>query len=208
MSWTPESGRNDVLYYDLATSKVKVLDGDKLIHTGDEIHLPHWGFDSWMSYDPWFGNTYVLQVQLRSGWQELTMNVLNRRKLVSSFSVNEQFNAKQAADQYYHIAGFTGKHTFAEGILLGRLVVDNLRGGNLDVIDMDSWGMSPNRIQRFSYRPALSTSVINTYRGNSLAMDPRHETLPVDDLARKINSFSWTETSLMRRYALSASHTV
>lgn len=178
-------GRHDVLFYDLASSKVKVLDGDNLQITTDEVHLPHWGFDSWMSYDPWFGHTYVLQVQLRAGWQELTVNVLNRRKLLHSFSVNERFNASKAVDKNYTIAGFAGKPAFLEDTLLGRLVIDNVRGGKLDVVDMDSWGLGPARIQRFSYRSPLSTTTIRTFRGSSIALEPLHETLAADDLSKE-----------------------
>ena len=73
------SGRNDVIFYDLASSKVKFLDGDSLQLTPDEIYLPHRGFDSWMTYDRNLGHTYLLQVVREFDWDNLMVTVLNRR---------------------------------------------------------------------------------------------------------------------------------
>ena len=177
------SGRNDVIFYDLASSKVKYLDGDSLLPTGDEILLPHRGFDSWMSYDRAFGHTYVLQVQREYDWDNLMVSVLNRRKLVSSFSVNEPFNANTPVDFPYKITGFASKPAFLEVNVPGRLVVDNVHGGNVDIVDLDLVGLKPEHIQRYSYRKALTTTLIRTFLGSSLALEPRRETTAIDDLA-------------------------
>jgi hypothetical protein len=176
-------GRNDVLFYDLASSKVKILDGDTLQITADEVYLPHWGFDSWMSYDRALGHTYILQVQREYDWDDLMVSVLNRRELISSFSVNEPFNANTPVDFPYTIAGFAAKPAFLEVNVPGRLVVDNVYGGKLDIVDLDEVGLKPQHIHRHPYRQPLSAKQIRTFLGSSLALEPRHETTTIDDLA-------------------------
>ena len=176
-------GRNDVLFYDLATSTVKWLNGDSLTLLADEIALPSWAFDSWMAYDAQYGHTYVLQTILRTGWQEVMVSVLNRRELLTSFSVNGKANANSIVDKRYVVAGFVAKPALTESGNTTRLFIDNTYGGNIDVVDLDSAGVRATAIQRWSYRSPLTTDKWWSLNGNSLALEPRRETLANDDLA-------------------------
>ena len=62
-----------------------------------------------------------------------------------------------------------------------RIVVDNTRGGNIDVVDLDLNGIGYHQRHRGSYRnPA--TSPYSFGRGNSIALETGHETGGSDDL--------------------------
>ncbi len=64
-------GRNDVIFRDLATGKVRFVDGNTLALATEEITLPTWGFETWMAYDRYHHQTYALQVVNREGWKEV-----------------------------------------------------------------------------------------------------------------------------------------
>ena len=183
-------GQNDLLFYDLADYTVKYVDGDTLAVLTDEVSLPSWSLNAWMATDPYYGHTYVLQVVRQQDddeqpWQEVIVNVLNRRMLLASFSVNAQFNEKSAVDTRSEIAGFVVKPAYAESEGTARLLIDNTYGGTIDVVDLDTTGVRVSAIQRWSYRSPLATDKWWTLRGNSLALETRHETLALDDLGLK-----------------------
>ena len=172
-------GRNDILVY--SGSKVRFIDGDTLTLASEEISIPSWAWEGWIAYDRAHHQAYVLQVTLRSGWQELLVHVISGRSHIGSFSVNEQWNDPVPQDSY-DLDGLAFKQPGSEGNNPGRLIVDNTRGGTIDVIDLNGAGTEAARIQRYAYRAAIEGTVfLNS--ANTLALETQHETLPIDDLA-------------------------
>jgi hypothetical protein len=52
------------------TGKVRFLDGGTLALAPEELPLPTWAWKSWLVYDRYLHQTYVLTTRMRSGWVE------------------------------------------------------------------------------------------------------------------------------------------
>jgi hypothetical protein len=182
--------RNDVLIYDRAAGQLRVLDGDSLTLVPDAIPLPTADWETWMAYDRVNYRTYALTTQ-RVGaypntWTELTVNVLSRRQVVNSFSVNGHLNSDplNPVDTVYEVGGLAFKQPFSEGANPGRLIIDNPKQGTLDVVDLNATGIQTKTLQRHTYRAPVLTTGYRLNRGNTLALEPRHETRTPDDLGQ------------------------
>ncbi len=90
------AGRNDVIFRDLATGKVRFIDGNTLALAAEEIYLPTWGFETWMAYDRYHHQTYALQVVNQEGWKEVLVHRVGYRSRLGDFyaSVNHFFKAR------------------------------------------------------------------------------------------------------------------
>ena len=117
-------------------------------------------------------------------WGKLSVQVISGRSRVAIFSVNEGYNTDPTdlADDNYAIEGVAFQQPMSEGSNPGRLIVDNPWTGNLDVVDLDAAGSDAARLQRYSYRDPLTSSWRSDNPANSLALEPKHETLGSDDL--------------------------
>jgi hypothetical protein len=180
--------RNDVLIYDRAAGQLRVLDGDSLTLVPDAIPLPTADWETWMAYDRVNHRTYALTTE-RVGvypntWAELTVNVLSRRQVINRFSVNGHLNTDplNPVDTVYEVGGLAFKQPASEGANPGRLIVDNPKRGTLDVVDLNATGIQTTTLQRYAYRAPVPTTGYRLNRGNTLALEPRHETRSPDDL--------------------------
>lgn len=177
-----DQDRNDVLIYDRGASLLRILDGDTLTMAADTISLPTADWEMWMAYDRVNRRTYAITTE-RMGvtpntWYEAEVNVLSQRQVVDAFSVNAAYNTDPAnpVDTAYQVGGLAFKQPQSEGDNPGRLIIDNPKGGTLDVIDFDAAGAEPIALQRHAYRAPVSTFQYEDNRGNTLALEPRHET--------------------------------
>jgi hypothetical protein len=183
------AGRNDVIFYDTSDGgKVRFIDGDTLTLAPEEIAIPTWEWEGWMAYDRYHHQTYVLSTELRwptpeTSWEELAVHIVASRSLLGSFSVNEVYNrdAETLADAFYGVDGLEYKQPFSEGSTPGRLIIDDTKNGNVDVVDLNATGTDAARLQRHSYRDPTPGGWSGNL-GNSLALETRHETLEIDDL--------------------------
>jgi hypothetical protein len=183
-------GRNDVIFYD--SDRVRFLDGDTLTVIPQEHDLPTSAWEGWMVYDRYHHHTYVVtkharETDLRVRWKELQVHAIASRSLLDTFSVNGIYNTapQDPTDRFYGLAGLAFKQPVSEGDNPGRLIVDDTANGNIDVVDLNEAGTAAARRQRYSYRPSLCSESHCSWEnvaGNSLALETRHETLPVDDL--------------------------
>ena len=167
---------------------MRFIDADTLTLSTEEITIPTWEWEGWMVYDNYLHQAYVPATQIRwttsnVSWKEVQAHVVAGRAYLGSFSVNDSFNTDplNPEDPRYTINGLAFKEPFSEGNNPGRLLVDDVSGGNVDVVDLDAAGTGAVRRQRYSYRDSISGAV-QTNQGNSLALETRHETLPSDDL--------------------------
>ena len=181
------TGHNDVVFYD--GDKVRFLDGDTLALAPQQIYLPTTEWAGWMDYDRVYHQTYVVTVQsretpMRVRWKEVQVHVVAGRSTLGSFSVNAGYNTDplNPPDQSYAVAGLVLKQPLSEGDHPARLIVDDAKNGNVDVVDLNPQGTAAARLQRYSYRDPVSGST-SLNAGNTLALEPKHETLATDDLA-------------------------
>ena len=175
-------GRNDVIFRDLATAKVRFIDGTTLALASEEIYLPSWGFETWMAYDRYHHQTYALQVVRQEGWNEVLVHRVGWRSRLDSFSVNAGYNDPVPVDDRVGVDGLVLKQPMSEGENPGRLIIDNTPRGTIDVVDLNPTGTAAASLQRYSYRDPTATGWYCN-QGNSLALETRHETLAADDLA-------------------------
>lgn len=180
------AGRNDVIFYD--SDRVRFIDGDTLTVAPEQIALPTYEWEGWMAYDRSHHQAYVVTTQLHQSslypsWKEVEVHVVAGRSLLDSFSVNAGYNTDPSdpIDTQYLVAGLALKQSSSEGGNPGRLFLDNTSLGNIDVVDLNEDGTAAARLQRASYRGAVS-GASELIRGNSLALETQHETLPTDDL--------------------------
>jgi hypothetical protein len=180
---------HDILFYDRAMGRVRCLDGLTLALVPEEIVLPTESWDGWVAYDRVHRRAYFLTTDTvwndpDTAWSEVTVNSVAGRQLLESFSVNGIYNQgmSQPPDTFYEINGFTLKQPAEEGGNPARLLIDNARGGRVDVVDLDFWGSAPLVRQRFTYRdPVEGSLMLNS--GNTLALESRHETQSPLDLS-------------------------
>ncbi len=180
--------RHDVLVYDREAGQLHVLNGDTLTLDAETIALPTADWTMWMAYDRVNHRTYALTTE-RIGahpntWTEATVNVLAQRQVVNRFSVNGWANPNPSApvDTVYEIGGLVFKQPASEGGNPGRLIIDNPKRGTLDVVDLDLTGIHTATLQRYAYRAPVPTTGYELNRGNTLALETRHETQTPDDL--------------------------
>jgi len=183
-----DQARNDVLIYDRGASLLRILDGDTLAMEAETVSLPTADWEMWMAYDRLNRRTYAVTTE-RIGvtpntWYEAEVSVLSKRQVVNTFSVNAGYNADPAnpADTAYEVGGLVFKQSQSEGDNPGRLIIDNPKGGTLDIVDLNAAGVEPIALQRHAYRAPVSTFEYQDNRGNTLALEPRHETGTVADL--------------------------
>jgi hypothetical protein len=183
-----DQARNDVLIYDRGASRLRILDGDTLTLTAESISLPTADWGMWMAYDRLNRRTYALTTErvgvTPNAWVEAEVSAISQRQVVNTFSINAQYNTDPSnlVDTAYEVGGLVFKQPQSEGDNLGRLIIDNPRGGTLDVVDLDAAGVEPIALQRHAYRAPVSIFQYEDNRGNTLALEPRHETGPVADL--------------------------
>ncbi len=185
------AGRNDIVFYD--GDRVRFIDGDALALASESIALPTRQWEGWMVYDPYHGHAYVVTTQrketaLRVGWQEVLVTVIADRTVLGAFSVNADYNTdpNAPADRFYGLDGLALKPPMSEGANPARLIIDDTANGNIDVVDLNTTGTDAISRQRYSYRDSLctfSSCRYETNRGNTLALEPNHETATPDDLA-------------------------
>jgi hypothetical protein len=185
------AGRNDILFYD--GDRVRFIDGDTLSLVPESILLPTGQWEGWMVYDPYHQHTYVVTTRrretgLRVSWQEVLVTAVSDRTVLGSFSVNEAYNTDPSApvDRFYRLDGLVLKAPMSEGMNPARLIIDDTANGNLDVVDLNATGTDGVSSQRYSYRDSLcsfSSCRYQTNSGNTLALEPNHETATPDDLA-------------------------
>lgn len=183
-------GRSEVIFYNRGTSQVQFVDGSSLLLSNETIDLPTWEWNGWMAYDAYHHLAYLVTTRLRGGsvtWVEARVNVIASHQVLTSFSVNADFNEgiSDPPDNRYGIDGLAFEQPFTEGANPGRLLIDNTPEGNVDVVDFNAAGMDAARVQRLSYRPPVDGSGWATNAGNTLALETRHESLDVDDLAAR-----------------------
>ena len=182
------AGRNDVIFYDRASSTVHFLDGDSLSSLPEVISIPTLDWQGWMAYDHYHHQAYFISTRLQGTspdtWVEVLAHTIANRSLTSSFSVNQLFNPDplNPVDWRYGIDGLVFKQPGVEGSYPGRLIIDNTPEGNIDIIDLNNLGSDAARVQRHSYRSPVATTGWENNSGNSLALEYSHQTLPVDDL--------------------------
>ncbi|MGC9347619.1 MAG: PKD domain-containing protein [Anaerolineae bacterium] len=185
------AGRNDVVFYD--GDRVRFVDGDTLTLASESISLPTTQWEGWMVHDPYHQHTYVVttlrrETALRVGWREVQVTILADRAVIGAFSVNANYNTdpNAPADRFYGLDGLVLKPPMSEGTNPARLIIDDTANGNLDVVDLNVTGTDAVRRQRYSYRDSLCTFSSCRYQtnsGNTLALEPNHETATPDDLA-------------------------
>jgi len=182
------AGRNDVIFYDRASSTVRFLDGDTLSIAPGAISIPTQDWQGWMAYDHYHHQAYFISTQFQGtspdSWVEVLVHTIADRSLTSTFSVNQTFNQdpQNLVDWRYGIDGLVFKHPGVEGSYPGRLIIDNTPEGNLDIVDLNNMGTDAARVQRYSYRSPVVTTGWENNSGNSLALEYSHQTLTVDDL--------------------------
>ena len=181
-----DQDRNDVLIYDRGAGRLKILDGDTLTLEAESISLPTADWGMWMAYDRLNHRTYAITTE-RVGvapntWYEAEVNVLSQRQVVDTFTVNAGYNTDPAnpVDTAYEVGGLAFKQPQSEGENPGRLIIDNPKGGTLDIIDLDTTGVEATTLQRHAYRAPVSVFEYRDNQGNTLALEPRHETGAAD----------------------------
>ena len=177
-----DQARNDVLIYDRGASLLRILDGDTLTMAAETVSLPTADWEMWMAYDRLNRRTYAITTErigvTPNAWYEAEVNVLLQRQVVNTFSVNAAYNTDPAnpVDTAYEVGGLAFKQPQSEGDNPGRLIIDNPKGGTLDIVDLDAAGTEAIALQRHAYRAPVSTFQYEDNRGNTLALEPRHET--------------------------------
>ena len=180
------AGHNEVIFFDELTDEVRFLDANWFKLESSEIYLSSWE-ESWMAYDRYHHQAYVLTTHNRDTscgfWDEAKVHVIAGNCLINTFSVNDSFNTTNPCeDPYYAPNGLAFKQPFSEGNNPGRLIIDNTKMGRIDVVDLNTAGYSSVRIQRYDYRDPVPGSGWSFNLGDSLALEPKHETATTDDL--------------------------
>lgn len=177
-----------VLFYD--RGYIRFLDATSLTIASTSLNLPNYNIDRWMAFDRGLCLAYWVTVRDQwpssvTHWEEARVHVIDDRETVATFSVNNDWNEglSPPPDSKYKIGGLAFKGSDEDTGGLGRLVLDNVPMGRVDVIDMDASGKKAGRIQRLAYRDPVPEPSWADNLGNSLALEPRHETLSPDDLA-------------------------
>lgn len=182
------NGSKDAIFY--GSGKVRFIDGDTLELAPEELIAATSQWEGWMAYDRTHGYAYavttrrVWESSIQS-WVELRVTVINNREIIGGFSVNESYNSDPAnlLDLRVDVEGLEIKQAKSEGNNPTRLIVDGNYSGLLHVVDLKPDGVGVECIQRVNYRPTLTGSYRQDNPGNSLALETKHETLGVDDLA-------------------------
>jgi hypothetical protein len=180
---------SEVLLYDRLTSNVRFLNSVALTLFPDLVNLPTWNDKKWIAFDRSLCLAYVAttRAQYNFGtiyWEETRLHILDSRVVTATVSVNESYNRglPSPADTKYSIEGLALKQSNSEADNPARLILDNTRKGRIDVVDLSATGTAVARSQRFAY-DERSPEYSNINLGNSLALESKHETLSVDDLA-------------------------
>jgi hypothetical protein len=117
------------------------------------------------------------------GWEEVRVHIVADRAAVSTFSVNDVYNAlNPVEDNFYTIDGVVLEQSNTEGGNPARLIINNTYEGRFDVVDLNGAGTAAALRQRAAYRSQVTGPSYLTVEGNSLALETNHETLASDDL--------------------------
>jgi len=178
----------DAIFY--GSGKVRFIDGGTLELAPDELDAATSQWEGWMAYDRTHGYAYVVTTRRVwessiESWEELRVTIIDNRQIKGGFSVNESYNTVpwDLVDLRISVEGLEIKQAKSEGNNPTRLIVDGNYSGLLHVVDLKPDGVDLERIQRANYRPALTIWYRQDNPGNSLALEIKHETLGVDDLA-------------------------
>ncbi|MCC6622127.1 MAG: hypothetical protein IT385_12765 [Deltaproteobacteria bacterium] len=114
----------------------------------------------WMAIDRHLGLVYVLGVQGRTNhaglsWDQLWIHVVSGRAQVGVFSPNPDGGAPASAPVDYRLAIAGLALRPAQGDDPARLVLHDIVGGDLEVIDLDATGDDMASHERVSLRPRL-----------------------------------------------------
>jgi hypothetical protein len=183
------SREHDAIFFDASSDAVRFFDIDAGALAADEINLLHSGFDSYLEYDRFHQQAYIVGDDETCDdwglncWRRMWLNIIAGRARLNSIVINEDYQ-----DFRYDVDGFTMKQPTDEGNHYARIFVDDTINGNIDVVDLDAAGTDVLRLQRYSYRDPVGCAddpVCNwrVNEGNSLAIETKHETLAVDDLS-------------------------
>lgn len=179
-----------VLFYNRQVGQVRFLDAGSLTIAPTMLNLLDDNNDHWMAYDRALCLAYFATIKDRwpfggAHWEEVLIHVIDNRKITATFSVNESLNSGTTSppDTEYAIDGMGFKGAGTDGSDPPRIVLDNAPMGRVDVVDLDATGKQAASVQRFSYRDPVTGPSWNNNLGNSLALEPSHETLSPDDLA-------------------------
>jgi hypothetical protein len=182
------SREHDAIVFDSSDDTVRFIDGDTGSLAPDQINLLHNQFDSFMEYDRYHRQAYIVGDDEACDdwgyncWRRMWLHIIGGRERLNSIVINEEHQ-----DYRYDVDGLTMKQPFEEGSGNARIIVDNTIHGNIDVVDLDGQGKDAALLQRYSYRAPVACADEPTCNwrineGNSLALETQHETLPVDDL--------------------------
>jgi hypothetical protein len=178
----------DAIFY--GSDKIRFIDGDSLELAPEELEVPTNEWEGWLAYDRTHGYAYAVTTRMVwessiQSWEELRVTVINDREYIGGFSLNQSYNLDPTnlVDLRIDVEGLEIKPAQSEGNNPTRLIVDDNYNGILHVVDLNSEGTDLARVQRGDYRPALTDVWRQDNPGNSLALETKHETLSVDDLA-------------------------
>lgn len=180
----------DAIFY--GNGKVRFIDGNTLELVPEVIDASTSQWDGWVAYDRTHGYAYVVTTRRIDEssiqhWYELRVMVVGNRERIGGFSVNESSNSdlSNLVDLRIDVEGLEIKQARSEGNNPTRLIIDGNYNGILHVVDLNSDGLDAERIQRVNYRPPLTSTWRQDNPGNSLALENKHETLSLDDLANE-----------------------